>query len=173
MKRAAISIPFALVIACLSAGCAKSSSKAEGVVPASGVVTLDGASVAGATVTFYPDGGAGKAAAGSTDAQGKFQLTTLNANDGAKPGTYKVMVSKIETTGPGATMSQEEQYKYLEQHGSPPPTESKNVLPEQFAEVTTTTLTATVSESGPNDFKFDLRGAPSGTPAAGMPASGG
>lgn len=166
MRDALLFIPFAFLIACVSSGCAKNGAKVEGVVPASGVVTMQGTPVDGASVTFYPEG-TGQAAAGTTDAQGKFQLTTLNANDGAKPGTYKVMVSKIQVTGVGANMSQEEQYKYLEQHGSPPPNESKNVLPEQFANVTTTTLTATVSESGPNEFKFELQGAAGGASAGG------
>ena len=80
------------------------------------------------------------------------ELTTLNAKDGAKPGTYKVMISKMETSGLGATMSQEEQTKYLEQHGSPPPTETKNVLPPQYAEVTTTPLTATVKDGDKNEL---------------------
>lgn len=168
MKHAFLYIPFVFVIACVSAGCAKSGAKVKGLAPVSGVVTMQGTPVEGASVTFYPEGGAGQAAAGTTDVMGKFQLTTLNANDGAKPGTYKVMVSKVQVTGDGATMSQEDQNKYIEQHGSPPPTKSENALPEKFANLTTTTLTATVSESGPNEFKFDLL-----TGAGGAPAGGG
>lgn len=154
--------------ALISAGCGGGTAKVSGVVPVSGVVTFQGAPVQGANLTFYPDGPGGRAAAGTTDAQGKFQLTTLNANDGAKPGTYKVMVSKMETSGPGATMTQEEQTKYLEQHGSPPPTETKNALPQQYSSVTTTPLTATVADGGKNEFNFDLQGASGGAaPAAG------
>ena len=155
-------------IALVSAGCGGKTASVEGVVKTSGVVTLQGAPVAGASVTFYPDGAGGQAAAGTTDAQGKYELTTLNAKDGAKPGTYKVMVSKMETSGLGATMSQEEQYKYLEQHGSPPPTETKNALPQQYADITTTPLTATVRDGDKNEFNFDLQGAAGGAaPAAG------
>ena len=156
MQHAFISLSLAAVIAAMTLGCNKGPAAVEGVVPVSGVVSFQGAPVAGASVTFFPEVG-GQAAAGTTDSQGKYQLTTLNPNDGAKPGTYKVMVSKIERTGIGATISQEEQYKYLEQHGSPPPSESKNVLPELFANVTTTPLTATVQESGPNQFDFALQ----------------
>lgn len=128
---------------------------------------MGGSPVTGANVTFYPDGAGGQAAAGTTDAQGKYELTTLNANDGAKPGTYKVMISKMETSGLGATMSQEEQTKYLEEHGSPPPMETKNALPAQYADVTTTPLTATVKDGDGNEFNFDLQGAAGGAaPAA-------
>jgi len=155
-------------LALLSAGCG-GSGEVEGVVPVSGAVTFQGAPVQGANVAFSPDGAEGRAAAGTTDAQGKYQLTTLNANDGAKPGNYKVMISKMETSGAGATMSQEEQTKYLEQHGSPPPTEIKNALPQQYAEATTTPLTATVKDGDKNEFNFDLQG----TPAGAVPVAGG
>ena len=163
--------PCACALAIVVAGCSKTAS-VEGVVKTSGVVTWQGAPVAGASVTFYPDGASGQAAAGTTDAQGKYELTTLNARDGAKPGTYKVMISKMEASGPGATMTQEEQTKYLEQHGSPPPTEVKNALPQQYAEVTTTPLSATVKDGDKNEFNFDLQGA-AGGPAAGGAAAGG
>lgn len=155
-------------VALICSGCGGSSAKVAGVVPVTGVVTFQGAPVQGASVTFYPDGPGGRAAAGTTDAQGKYQLTTLNANDGATPGKYKVMVSKMETSGLGATMTQEEQTKYLEQHGSPPPTETKNVLPQQYSDVTATPLTATVADGDKNEFNFDLQGPPGGAaPAAG------
>lgn len=162
----------ACALAIVVAGCSKTAS-VEGVVKTSGVVTWQGAPVAGASVTFYPDGAGGQAAAGTTDAQGKYELTTLNAKDGAKPGTYKVMISKMEASGPGATMSQEEQTKYLEQHGSPPPTEVKNILPQQYAEVTTTPLTATVKDGGVNEINFELQGAAGGTAASGAAAAAG
>jgi hypothetical protein len=161
-------------LALISVGCSGGAAKVAGVVPVTGAVTFQGAPVVGANVTFYPDGAGGRAAAGTTDAQGKYQLTTLSANDGAKPGTYKVMVNKMEVSGPGATMSQEEQTKYVEQHGSPPPTETKNALPQQYAEVTTTPLTATVADGGKNEFNFDLQGAPGGAaPGGAAPAASG
>jgi hypothetical protein len=162
----------ACALAVVVAGCNKTAS-VKGVVKTSGVVTFQGAPVAGASVTFYPDAG-GQAAAGTTDAQGKYELTTLNANDGAKPGTYKVMISKMETSGLGATMSQEEQTKYVEEHGSPPPMATKNALPAQYAEVTTTPLTATVKDGDMNEINFDLQGAAGGAaPAAGGAAASG
>ncbi len=77
------------VLALVLAGCGRRA------VPVQGVVTLDGEPLAGATVVFMPDGG-GRPANGYTAADGMFQLTTFQPNDGALPGTYRVLVQKTE-----------------------------------------------------------------------------
>src|SRR5436190_4338876 len=59
------------------------------VVPASGVVTHDGQPLAGANIVFLPKSGSHTAFA-TTDEQGKFQLTTFDAGDGAVAGDYDV-----------------------------------------------------------------------------------
>lgn len=151
--------------ACLALGCGPKTARVEGVVPVSGVVTSGGTPVSGASVTFFPDGAGGRAAAGTTDAQGRFELTTLIAKDGAKPGKYKVLIAKTEVTGIGANMSQEEQTKYLEQKGAPPPTETKNLLPPHYGDATKTPLNATVKQGEKNEFTFDLSGAAGQSPA--------
>ena len=61
-------------------------------IPVSGTVTLDGKPVEGAAVVFAPAAG-GPAASGTTDAQGKFQLTTVN-EPGAVPGEHVVTITK-------------------------------------------------------------------------------
>ncbi len=68
-------------------------------LPVSGVVTLDGQPVAEAGVIFTPAEG-GPAASGTTDAQGRFQLRTVNES-GAVAGEHLVTVTKQETTGLG------------------------------------------------------------------------
>lgn len=90
---------------CLAAlamlGCNQGGS--SGTVPVSGVITLDGTPVEGATVSFAPTGGEGVAAAGMTDAKGRYELTTQEPGDGAMPGKYMVMISKVQTApDPGA-----------------------------------------------------------------------
>src|SRR6185436_12065008 len=75
-------------------GC--SEAKPFDTVKVTGLVTLDSQPVDGATVVFQPATGAGKAATGMTDKDGKFNLTTSTAGDGAMPGTYKVTVTKVE-----------------------------------------------------------------------------
>ena len=61
-------------------------------VKVSGRVTLDGQPLAGATVVFNPADGKGTIAAGRTDADGEFRLTTFGTDDGALPGDYKITV---------------------------------------------------------------------------------
>jgi len=68
------------------AGCGNANlSKVEG------VVTLDGAPLPGAMVSFMPVGG-GRAASGLTGGDGYFQLTTFRTDDGALAGDYRVIV---------------------------------------------------------------------------------
>jgi hypothetical protein len=73
------------------AGCGGSGAKP---VKTEGVVTLDGAPLAGATVVFQPAEGTGRPATGLTSADGSFRLTTFNTGDGAMPGEYKIVVTK-------------------------------------------------------------------------------
>jgi hypothetical protein len=67
-------------------------------VKVEGVVTLDGQPFVGATVMFTPAtaGRGTKPASGRTDANGAFLLTTYRSDDGALPGTYKVVVTRTE-----------------------------------------------------------------------------
>ncbi len=80
----------------VAAGCGR---RGPTLLPVSGVVTLDGRPVAQAGIIFSPAEG-GPAASGSTDAQGKFQLRTVNES-GAVAGKHLVTVTKQETTGLG------------------------------------------------------------------------
>jgi hypothetical protein len=57
-----------------------------------GTVTLDGEALPNATVVFHPQTEGARSAAGTTDAQGNFTLTTVATNDGAMAGEYKVTV---------------------------------------------------------------------------------
>ena len=67
---------------------------ASGTVPVTGLVMLDDKPVAGATVSFSPDAKGGRAAVGTTDASGRYTLTTKKPGDGAMPGAYTVMITK-------------------------------------------------------------------------------
>jgi hypothetical protein len=61
-----------------------------------GVVTFDGQPLEGATVIFVPSGEVASTAAGPTDAQGRFELTTRSPGDGVMPGDYRVTITKKE-----------------------------------------------------------------------------
>lgn len=55
----------------------------------------DGKSVQGATVRFVPSVG-GKEAVGYAGKDGTFALSTFGADDGAVPGEYVIVVTKVE-----------------------------------------------------------------------------
>ncbi|MFG0263274.1 MAG: carboxypeptidase-like regulatory domain-containing protein [Novipirellula sp. JB048] len=143
----------ALVQASFLVGC-NSPASVDGVVPVAGMVQHEGQPVAGATVTFAPDG-SGRACTGATDENGRFELTTLQPGDGAMPGKYKVLISKSEVVG---AMSEDEESAYLEEHGRAPAITVKEFLPVKYKTPKTSDLTAEVTESGENHFTFDLAG---------------
>jgi hypothetical protein len=123
-------------------------------VPVGGVVTLDGVPVAGAMVSFIREGGDGKEgrmAYGNTDANGRFRLTTLQPDDGALPGTYRVIVTKSEPLPPPVPMpdfpntpeGRARRENFLDRaFGNRPRT--RNLLPERYGRVETTPFQVTV-----------------------------
>jgi hypothetical protein len=94
MPRPACRLSFTLAAVLAAAGCGGGT----GPVPVHGVVKLDGQPVANAAVVFVAQTPGGRDAYGSTDATGAFRLTTTKPDDGALPGTYKVV---IQPAGPG------------------------------------------------------------------------
>lgn len=94
--RASASLGVALLVS-VSPGCGDGPK----LVPVSGVVTLDGEPLEGATLSFVPVAGAGVSTSGTdmTGPKGNFQIT-YNGRAGLVPGKYKVMVSKTEDVAP-------------------------------------------------------------------------
>src|SRR5206468_4122315 len=74
-------------------------------VEVSGIVTIDGTPVEGATVTYITEDGT-KSYSGFTDASGKFDLTGSDSSKrGALRGDYKVTVIKApKMAGPGGAV---------------------------------------------------------------------
>lgn len=143
---------FIVTAASVGGGCSTRSG-VEGIVPVTGTVTYNGTPVEGATVSFSP-AGEGRSASAITTEDGKFSLTTLEAGDGALPGSYKVGISKSEEVNP---MSPEERQKYFDENmGRMPTVEHRQLLPEKFKNPNTSGFTVEVGKSGKNDFTFDL-----------------
>jgi hypothetical protein len=131
-----------------------------GAVKATGTVTLDGTPVEGATVTFVPKG-EGRVATGITDAEGKFAMKTVEAGDGAVPGSYDVIVSKLAVVSGSAAASQEEEMARLEDMSKKGElravqTPTANQLPNKYSVKGQSGLTAEVAEGSDNDFVFAL-----------------
>jgi hypothetical protein len=143
-------------------GCGKSADvDREKTVPVTGVVTYNGTPVAEASVGLVPDAPPGptppgRGAFGRTDAQGRFELMTFVAGDGAVPGNYKVTVTKVEGGNP-AEQAEEgaDDYDDPEAGGGQAP-QTKHLLPEKYADFRKSDLTASIPNSGPVELKFDL-----------------
>jgi hypothetical protein len=133
----------------------------EKTVPVTGIVTYNGTPVADASVGLVPDAPPGpnppgRGAFGRTDAQGRFELMTFVAGDGAVPGNYKVTVTKVEG-GSFAEQAEEgaDDYDDPESGGGQTP-QSKHLLPERYADFRKSDLTANIPNSGSVELKFEL-----------------
>lgn len=128
--------------------------------PVSGTVTFKGQPVVGAQVSFMGQG-VSRAATGTTDDQGKYQLTTFKTNDGAVVGKHVVTISKAATTGGGGDMSAEEPSAAYGAAMTAAATGGQAAddggIPARYGMPTTSKLEAPVTEAGPNEFDFDLQ----------------
>ncbi|MBT3212524.1 MAG: carboxypeptidase regulatory-like domain-containing protein [Planctomycetaceae bacterium] len=123
-----------------------------------GIVTLDGAPVERASITFYPKEGQQPANA-TTDASGRYQLTSFNADDGATVGPFDVAILKfpaIEIDAvPGGVPFDES--NNTDAGPSPESLEDpENELPEKYSNHEKSGLSATVTADGENVFNFEL-----------------
>lgn len=129
-----------------AAGCG-SSTRLKGLAPVEGTVTFQGKGVEGATVVFVPATAATRAAVGTTDATGRFTLTTKDPGDGAAPGPYLITVSKTEASG-GLSAAEAEQWsRKRENFGRyPPRPKITEHLPKKYKVVNSSGLQATVTD---------------------------
>jgi hypothetical protein len=132
-----------LVVCCVAAlGCG-GVSDAPKTVDVTGTVTYNGTPMANLSVAFIPD--KGMLASGTTDAEGRFELTTSEPGDGATPGTYKVAINFVPEQTP-------EMPGFPGSENTP-----KSPIPTKYADVSTSGLIATVdTDASKNDFKFEL-----------------
>ena len=94
-----VSTMIALSFIACSLGCSNEHPELRGV---SGLVTYNDAPVADATVAFYSDNSM-RMATGRTDAEGRFSLTSFEANDGAPSGRTQSGRHKVRRTGRRST----------------------------------------------------------------------
>ena len=152
MKRL-VSVSMALIVGvCVGCGGGGDEGKIP-VFPASGTVTMSGAPLADATVAFSPQGDQ-PTAIGTTDADGKFQLTTYEFGDGAADGKYKVVITKAEATSSSGGSEHGESYKGGGEHSKAATT--KSVVPEQYSSSTDTPLSVEVVADGENVFDLKI-----------------
>jgi len=156
-------VGIAFLASMMCTGCSGDGAPKPKTVKVTGKVTYKGQPVQSASVAFLGDGNSSPAL-GRTDAEGRFQLTTSDPGDGAVPGVHKVTVAKIASSSkpPTATgtSSMEDMAKKAAERGNKPPAEDAgpmSLLPEKYAQVSTTDLSFEVKESGTNDFTIELK----------------
>jgi hypothetical protein len=160
----------------LVVGCGSAAKDKPALYKATGIVKLNGAPLAGATVAFHPVDLAKVARGGTgiTDSSGKFTISTFGANDGAIEGEYKVTVTKVQMKagidpksltpgGPpgadaGGAANSEAYSKMMAPTGGAAAsvTESAASIPEKYTKVEETTLRAFVDSKTANEFQYDL-----------------
>jgi len=125
----------------------------------SGTVTFDGKPVEGAQVTFMAPG-APRAAVATTDAQGKYRLTTFKPSDGAVAGTHAVTIAKTETNAQAMSAAKPDaaygQAMKQAASGKKQPSQAGGI-PGKYSDPKLGGLQANVTKEGPNQFDFDLK----------------
>lgn len=140
-------------------GCGGESTSGQvDVYPVSGTVKMFGKPLAGATVSFAPQGDQPTAYA-TTDAEGNFQLTTYEFGDGAAEGQYKVVISKptaapTESGSGGCPDGHDDEV--IESHADGAGSTS-NVVPAQYTTSSDTPLSAEVKPGDENNFPFEIK----------------
>lgn len=123
----------------LTAGCG--GGRSTKTYPVKGTVMYQGQPLAEVVVSFYP--AQGRPAAGKTDAQGTFSLSTFDPKDGAPSGVYNVAINEPEPDR-------------VEGDYSVPP-EKPPRFPVKYTNPAESELVAEVKPGSENDFKFDLK----------------
>jgi hypothetical protein len=123
--------------------------------PVAVIVTYKGAPVADATITFISQEGEPSAAYGTTDSSGVAKLKTFEEGDGAVLGKQKVTVIKEQIVGEKPVADQDSP-EYAPPPGTTPLPKVKHLIPQKYSGPDTSPLTADVTSSGPNEFKFEL-----------------
>jgi hypothetical protein len=146
-------LPYVAIGLAFAAGCGDSMRLA----PVSGTVTVEGQPLPKAGVTFTPIKG-GRPAWATTDGQGRFELTTLRAGDGALVGEHVVTVAEPDTDAPVVPKNADAEVAslYAEMPTQPQQKKRKGALDPKFASRDTSGLTFTVEASGTNVAEFNL-----------------
>ncbi len=143
------------VFSSLLSGCGPADDGLPRTVEASGVVTLDGTPVEGASIVFVDASGV-YYASGASDSGGKFSVSQYESKSGAVPGEYMVQVSKtVDVKGP-ATPAGKAPSEEAEHAGDAAGALWKNDLPQKYASIGTSGLKVTVPDDGITDIKIEL-----------------
>ena len=125
------------------------------VTAVTGTVTVDGRPMEGINIIFHPSDSGEIAAFGSTDAQGKYKLSSPSApvGSGAVAGEYIPTFSKMEAEQRPEMPPEEQWAKYGDT-----PAKVTHLIPEKYGVPKTCGIAPVKVEKGEkNLFDFDLK----------------
>lgn len=134
-------ISLALLIGAVLLGGSLGCHRGLTLIPTTGEVKLDNQPLADCAITFTPVGG-GPVASAATDAQGRFQLSTVN-RPGVVPGEHHVTLTKQRMTY--GSDGRELAYEFL--------------IPQEYARPNTSGLKKTVDGDN-HEFVFEISSKP-------------
>jgi hypothetical protein len=141
-------------------GCGGGGGNQPKLAPVKGIVTYNGAPIAGAVVTFMPD--KGPLAIGLTDMSGEFKLNSGSlAGCAVGPAKVSVRVDPPDPSAAPAVASSSTGDKLADmtinmQKGAS--NKQRSLIPEKYRDMNTSFLSFTVDPSGSkNDFKIELK----------------
>lgn len=126
--------------------------------PVTGRVTYQGKPVAGADVSFMSPASP-RVAAGRTNSEGQYKLSTFNTGDGAVLGEHVVTISKAAPTTGAGTMSADNpgaDYDKAMKEAAKAKPKVDSELPAKYADPKESGLTRSVIAGDINSFNFDL-----------------
>lgn len=138
-------------------GCSGATSDRPPVAPVRGTVHYNGRPVEGVTVTFASPRSP-RTSTGMTNANGEFQLTTFDANDGAVVGENVVSIRRDQPASDSkvSEMDATEYAEAMQSGRGMPRQETKNTIPARYADFEKSSLKRSVVEGELNEFHFEL-----------------
>lgn len=124
-------------------------SKRPATVPAQGVVTYKNQPLSGAIVVFQPSVPEGVGASALTDQTGAFDLKAFPPDPGAVPGSYTVMILRMDDADNRPTS---------EGGDDAPAVLQKSLIPAKYGNPAQSGLKAEVPQAGTDSLRFDLQG---------------
>ncbi|MHC4880471.1 MAG: carboxypeptidase-like regulatory domain-containing protein [Planctomycetota bacterium] len=142
----------------LCTGCGGGDTGREPTFKVTGKVTLAGAPVSKATVTFFPSEGQ-RSAIGLTDDNGEYLLTTYEFGDGAMSGKYSITINKAV---PRQASSSESDHEAIAsgkvdpgaEHDADEDDPEASAVPQRYTNPDESGFSAEVTVDGEN--RFDL-----------------
>ena len=155
----AVKAVMAISLLCCIAGCGDSADdqwteKRPQTYPVQGRMLYNGEPLADATVSFTSTGSdVSIGAAGRTDKNGEFELTTYSSGDGAIAGLHRVSVIKAVVEGEDPSYADETSPNYGK---TPPPVTTRHLIPEKYSAFATSGLTVSVDSVRSNPITVEL-----------------